>query len=252
MLNVITKQFQRLLFLLVIAGFHCEPVIVFASVMSTNKSPKKKLPKSLTPPKEIDDEDFQRILKELLRPPKGSNRNNSLPLMPKDLSSLKKLMLFLEGLEGIDDPNFLMPLNFNPAQHFGVSGVPVDATLRSQLHLKNGCVIIRLLPGSTAALMGIKKHDIVTDICGRTIKHPRDVGIGFRKGQQQIAKQSFTIQLVRGGKATTIRCNKTHPAIKAWKKSPGSKTGKNNPQKSIQEQIRQLQEELKKFKKSNK
>lgn len=89
-------------------------------------------------------------------------------------------------------------------REFGVRVDPVSETLRDQLSLKEdeGVLVAEVKPGSLAEKAGIKEHDILVKLAGKTIGDRWQ----FRADvQTALGKPEFELELFRGGKRETVK-----------------------------------------------
>ncbi len=89
-------------------------------------------------------------------------------------------------------------------REFGVRVDPIGETLRDQLSLKEdeGVLVAEVKAGSIAEKAGIKEHDILVKLSGKTIGDRWQ----FRADvQTALGKPEFELELLRGGKRETVK-----------------------------------------------
>lgn len=150
----------------------------------------------------------------------------------------------------------------------GVSINPVEDAIRSQLNLpaNQGVVVSEVTKGSPAETVGIKQHDILMEIGGKPIDTPENLAALVQAGQDK----PTTIKLIRGGKALSIsvtpavrkveltaavEATRLYPLIglarmnryqsKLLMMEPNTATGQSVDANTLQEQVTQLQQEMK-------
>lgn len=118
----------------------------------------------------------------------------------------KKMMeefrkLFREGQDPAPAPEAPAPRG---GREFGIKIDSVGETLRDQLSLKEGegVLVGELKPGSVAEKAGIRLHDIILKLDGKTVGDKWE----FRKDVlKALEKPEFDVEIVRGGKKETLK-----------------------------------------------
>ena len=125
---------------------------------------------------------------------------------PDDLNKMLEgqMKRFEEQMKRLDELRKGLPKFEEPAprpadgREFGVKVTDVSETLRAQLDLKEGVgVQIDLVkPGSLAEKAGLKKHDIVVTMNGKTVTDRWE----FRQEVRGAVEKGFKLEVIRGGK----------------------------------------------------
>jgi hypothetical protein len=102
-------------------------------------------------------------------------------------------------------PGFPGAGRFGPQPHLGVVVRPADPTLAEQLGLKQdqGLVVERVMPDSPADKAGIKPHDILVEVNGKSV--PDDAGQLAQMLGDIKSDNGVDVTLIRKGKSETLK-----------------------------------------------
>lgn len=114
----------------------------------------------------------------------------------------------IEGLLGAPLDKALIPdLVFQapgkPSAYLGVELGPVEPALATQLGLEDagGALVNMVVDDSPAAKAGLRQHDIIAKLDGKTVRDPADLSV--RIGKQKKGDK-VTLTVIRGGKPIEI------------------------------------------------